>query len=466
MDTQRDLMASCAVRRASAVAGALLLLFVFVAGAAAAATGTEDGSELWGYANVRPKVHLFWWYYKSPQRVSSPAGRAWPTVLWLQGGPGGSGVGRGNFEEIGPLDVNLQPRNFTWLHKADLIFVDSPVGVGYSYADDPSALARTDRQAAADVVALLTAVAREIPGLPSSPLYLVGESYGGKHAAMAGVSLARSIRAAAAAAAVNLTLGGVALGDSWISPDDFALSYAQLLHDVSRMNDNAVGQANRMAQLVKKEMLCGQFAAARQTWTDLLDLIDSRSNGVNMDNFLIDTGMNPILADDLKTKSSSLRSSQSVEPNTIDGIMNGVIKQKLKIIPKDIIWQEASLDVYDALVNSFMRPAINEVDELLSYGVNVTVYNGQLDVICSMIGTEAWVNKLKWGGLKKFLSLRRNPLHYCDSAIYCSKQIKAYFRSYRNLQFYWVLEAGHMVPVDQPYVAFRMIGSVTQSPAT
>ena len=36
---------------------------------------------------------------------------------------GASGVGFGNFQEIGPLDVNLQPRNSTWLQKADLIFV-------------------------------------------------------------------------------------------------------------------------------------------------------------------------------------------------------------------------------------------------------------------------------------------------------------------------------------------------------
>ena len=36
---------------------------------------------------------------------------------------GASGVGLGYFQEIGPLDVNLQPRNSTWLQKADLIFV-------------------------------------------------------------------------------------------------------------------------------------------------------------------------------------------------------------------------------------------------------------------------------------------------------------------------------------------------------
>jgi serine carboxypeptidase 1 len=34
-------------------------------------------------------------------------------------------VGLGNFLEMGPLDVNLKPRNSTWLQKADLIFVVS-----------------------------------------------------------------------------------------------------------------------------------------------------------------------------------------------------------------------------------------------------------------------------------------------------------------------------------------------------
>lgn len=38
---------------------------------------------------------------------------------------GASGVGTGNFEEIGPLNTDLKPRNTTWLQKADLLFVVS-----------------------------------------------------------------------------------------------------------------------------------------------------------------------------------------------------------------------------------------------------------------------------------------------------------------------------------------------------
>lgn len=38
-----------------------------------------------------------------------------PLVMWLQGGPGASSTGYGNFEELGPNDVNMNPRDYTWV---------------------------------------------------------------------------------------------------------------------------------------------------------------------------------------------------------------------------------------------------------------------------------------------------------------------------------------------------------------
>ena len=35
----------------------------------------------------------------------------------LQGGPGGSSTGFGNFMEIGPLDVDLKPRDTNWVRQ-------------------------------------------------------------------------------------------------------------------------------------------------------------------------------------------------------------------------------------------------------------------------------------------------------------------------------------------------------------
>ncbi|CAL4939775.1 unnamed protein product [Urochloa decumbens] len=443
----------------------LFLASLRAGSAASITTGTADGSELWGYVEVRPKAHLFWWYYKSPQRTSSP-GKPWPTVLWLQGGPGASGVGLGNFLEVGPLDVNLKPRNSTWLQKADLIFVDNPVGVGYSYVEDDSLLVTTDWQQAVDATTLLKALVKEVPTLQSSPLFLVAESYGGKYAATLGASVARAVRAGE----LNVTLAGVALGDSWISPEDFTLSYTPVLLSVSRLNDNAGDEAKRKAETVKQQIAAGQLAPAQRSWTDLLDFIGTRSGNVDMYNFLLDSGMDPVSADTQTGSSPSnvqaLRyatylGSQDSDSNTIDDIMNGVVKDKLKIVPKDHKWVEVSQAVYNALVNDFMKPRIDEIDELLSYGINVTVYNGQLDVICSTNGAEAWVQKLKWDGLKNFLSLPRQSL-YCGQ----SQGTKAFVRSYKNLHFYWILGAGHFVPADQPCIALSMIGSITRSPSS
>ncbi|EEC70535.1 hypothetical protein OsI_01665 [Oryza sativa Indica Group] len=446
----------------------ILTLLQLSGGVAAISGGTNDGSERWGYVQVRPKAHLFWWYYRSPHRVSSP-GKPWPTILWLQGGPGGSGVGRGNFLEIGPLDVDLKPRNTSWLKKADLIFVDHPVGVGYSYADDPSALATTDLQAATDAAELIRALPGEIPALKRSPLYLVGESYGGKLAAIIGVSLTKSIHAGD----LDLTLGGVVIGDGWISPADFSLTYARLLDDVSRLDENAIDDANKLAEKVSEQSAAGQFAASLQTLTGLLDLIDKSSGGVNIFNFLFNTSGVDLRVLAAEDKQKEVRGSPlmrfvgqdlsgSSGPNTIEGIMNGVIKEKLKIIPNNLVWQLATIAVFNALENEFMKPAINEVDELLSLGVNVTVYNGQRYthtieqcelLICAM-------GLVGWNGLNDFFRVLREPMHYF---CYPGHDSTAFRRIYKNLQYYWILEAGHVVPADQPCVALNMIGNILQS---
>ncbi|KAJ0027872.1 hypothetical protein Pint_35793 [Pistacia integerrima] len=112
------------------------------------------------------------------------------------------------------------------------------------------------------------------------------------------------------------------------------------------------------------------------------------------------------------------------------------------------------------MTGNFMKPRINEVDELLAKGINVTIYNGQLDVICSTKGVEAWIQKLKWEGLKHFLSLERSPL-YCGSD---DSTTKGFVSSYKNFFFYWILGSGHFVPAEQPCVSLQMVGNITRSP--
>ncbi|KHN21480.1 serine carboxypeptidase-like 51 [Glycine soja] len=452
---------------ASVLALVFLLVILFQEGLVTCMKN-EDGSEEWGYVQVRPKAHLFWWLYRSPYRVENPS-KPWPIILWLQGGPGSSGVGFGNFGEVGPLDANLKPRNFTWLRKADLLFVDNPVGTGYSYVEDSNLYAKTDEEATTDLTTLLVELYNNDASLQKSPLFIVAESYGGKFA----VALALSALKAIQHGTLKLTLGGVVLGDTWISPEDFVFSWGPLLKDLSRIDDNGLQKANSIAERIKQQLEAGQFVDATYSWADLENEIAASSNNVDFYNFLQDSKsdsdtLNAMELGLFKEVSmmryskylSSKTSYLGSEDDDLERLLNGVIRKKLKIIPENVTYAVQSLDAFESLVPDFMKPRISEVDELLALGVNVTVYSGQVDLICATKGTEAWLKKLEWTGLQNFLEKDRTPL-YCGS----DKTTKGFFKSYKNLQFYWILGAGHFVPTDQPCVALDMVGAITQSPA-
>ncbi|KAJ0854846.1 putative carboxypeptidase C [Helianthus annuus] len=478
-------------------------------GRLAMATCTQDGSERWGYVQVRPGAHMFWWHYKSPYRVHDPK-KPWPIILWLQGGPvstsgsiylkslikiqssfyslynedkdiifisyncfffvmnemqGGSGVGIGNFGEVGPLDRNLNPRNFTWLRKADLLFVDNPVGTGYSFVEEEKLLVKTDEEAAKDLTTLLIKLFNRNKSLQRSPLYIVAESYGGKYAVTLGLSALKEIKAGR----LKLKLGGIALGNSWMSPVDFVVSWAPLLKDFSRIDNSGLKTSTRLVEDIKEQIANGQMKEATKTWGELEMVIMNSSNYIDFYNIMRDAGSPPVsmTTNELSRKTTVNSYSRNLDslrvlPGLVEDLkplMNGVVKEKLKI-PKNVNWAEQGDLVFEYFSGDFMTPRINEVDQLLDAGVQVTIYNGQLDLICSTKGAEAWVEKLKWKGLKTFLDMDRTPA-YCGDDM----ETKAFRKSYKNLHFYWILKAGHFVPVDQPCISLDMVGNITRSPA-
>ncbi|KAL8247253.1 hypothetical protein R6Q59_008469 [Mikania micrantha] len=466
---------------------ALCIVLPHFLGGLVMATCTKDRTEHWGYVQVRPRAHMFWWHYKSPYRIHNPK-KPWPIILWLQGGPvsacglwfymlfnklltykthgmqGGSGTGIGNFGEMGPLDRHLNKRNFTWLRKADLLFVDNPVGTGYSFVEDKELLVTTDEESARDLTTLLIKLFNRNRTLQRSPLYIVAQSYGGKTAVTLGISALKAIKAGR----LKLTLGGIALGNSWISPVDFVATWAPLLKDLSRIDNSGLKNSTRLVEKIKQQMADGQMKEATKTWGDLEQVIMETSNYVDFYNFMRDSGSKPVsmTTNELSRKTIMNTYSKNVEsarvlPGLVEdlsSLMNGDIKKKLKI-PKDVKWGGQSSLVFDSMSGDFMSPRINEVDELLNAGVHVTVYSGQVDLICSTKGAEAWVEKLKWKGLKTFLNMDRTPM-FCGDDM----ETKAFTKSYKNFHFYWILKAGHFVPRDQPCVAFDMIGNITQSP--
>ncbi|ETE69189.1 Retinoid-inducible serine carboxypeptidase, partial [Ophiophagus hannah] len=368
----------------------------------------KEAEQAWGYVPVRSNASMFWWLYyaDSPTQNFTQL----PLILWLQGGPGASGCGYGNFEEIGPLDSDLKPRKTTWLQAASLLFVDNPVGTGYSYVNDTLAYATDLSMVASDMMVLLREFFKskvefqastsgtahgmpycplplyEVPKLHTIPFYIFSESYGGKMAA----AIALEVHKAIQAGTIKCNFHGVALGDSWISPLDSVLAWGPYLYST-------------VIKLFQRHV-----------------------------------------KNQIKDK--------------LDDLMNGPIRKKLKIIPDHVKWGGQSTGVFMNMAEDFMKNAIDIVDSLLEANVNVTVYNGQLDLIVPTIGQEAWLRKLKWPKLKEFNTLKWQPLYTCPE---CT-DTAAFYKSYCNLSFFWILKAGHMVPADQGDMALKMLRMVTQ----
>lgn len=67
---------------------------------------------------------------------------------------------------------------YSWNTKATVVWVDQPVGTGFSYADK-DVYERDEDEVAADVFSFIQGYFKKYPALKKLPLFITGESYGG-----------------------------------------------------------------------------------------------------------------------------------------------------------------------------------------------------------------------------------------------------------------------------------------------
>lgn len=68
---------------------------------------------------------------------------------------------------------------YSWNKNANIIYIDAPVGVGFSYSNTTEGLSTNDNQTASDNFAFLNQWYNEFPTFQSNKLFITGESYGG-----------------------------------------------------------------------------------------------------------------------------------------------------------------------------------------------------------------------------------------------------------------------------------------------
>ena len=107
-----------------------------------------------------------------------------PVLLWLQGGPGGSSL-FGLFNENGPFQVNenleVTKRQTSWTLTHHVIYIDQPVGTGFSFTKLDKCMAQNQDNVATDLYNALRQFFVMFPDIKNNEFYITGESYAGKY---------------------------------------------------------------------------------------------------------------------------------------------------------------------------------------------------------------------------------------------------------------------------------------------
>ncbi len=162
-------------------------------------------------------MNMFFWFFEARSNPSNA-----PLAIWLNGGPGCSSM-IGLFQENGPCHfVNgsstptLNP--YSWNTYANMLYVDQPIGTGFSYGNDQASSTVT---AAAYVWKLLQAFYAAFPTYENRDFGIFTESYGG-HYGPEFAAYFESQNAKIAAGSVEgekINLVALGVNNGWIDPN-------------------------------------------------------------------------------------------------------------------------------------------------------------------------------------------------------------------------------------------------------
>ncbi|KAK1414023.1 hypothetical protein QVD17_29760 [Tagetes erecta] len=142
-------------------------------------------SQFSGYITVDTKHGRSLFYWLTEAATNNPVLK--PLVLWLNGGPGCSSIAYGASEEIGPFRINknatsLYLNKYSWNKGANILFLESPAGVGFSYTNTSSDLQDAgDKRTASDALRFLIRWLSRFPQYKYREFYISGESYAGHY---------------------------------------------------------------------------------------------------------------------------------------------------------------------------------------------------------------------------------------------------------------------------------------------
>ncbi|KAK9239579.1 Alpha/Beta hydrolase protein [Lipomyces kononenkoae] len=405
-----------------------------------------------GHIEIKPEHHgnLFFWMFENEHVADKSR-----TVIWLNGGPGCSSMD-GAMMEIGPFRVNdggkLSVNDGRWNQFANVLFVDNPIGTGFSFADTDSYLHEL-QEMAADFMTFMDKFFDIFPQYLADDLFISGESYAGMYIPyIAEAILSRKDNAELR----QYPLKGIMMGNGWIDPVKQYLSYVPFAYSkgILQQGTDAGNRVDAAYKQCLDVLAKGGPVIEVPECENILDVIlevtqdPSQKDGKTCRNMYdlrkFDTfpacGSN--WPDDLVYVTPYLRE---------DALLSA-----LHVRPeKKTGWVECAGAVSRAFKARNSRPSVDLLPGILEQ-IPVLMFNGDQDLICNHLGNEDLISQLKFNGGTGFEEAPGGVWAPRETWVYEGVPAGIY-QSARNLTYVLVYNASHMVPLDLPMQSRDML---------
>ncbi|CAF4052950.1 unnamed protein product [Adineta steineri] len=387
-----------------------------------------------GYLPVSSKTdgELFFWHFAKKFIDNKPR-----TIIWLNGGPGQSSL-IGAWTEIGPFRFlgknTIVTNNGSWYLYANLLFIDQPVGTGFSYVDRGMFIEELDVMAE-HFLNFFDRYVEIFPGFLEEDIYLAGESFGGQYIPYIAKAILekRSL----------LKLRGLLIGDGWIDPISLYNSYLPyaIANNLVKNDSELYTNITRLVAICQ-DILSRQVHIFVNPCFPILDEIIY--NGIRREN-----NGECINAYDIRLNAQKPMCGMNgpSELEYVSAYLNRPdVMSRIHINGKKSQWKDFTESVHNAFQVFNSKPSIDLLPDLLEQ-IPILIYHGEYDLVCNHWAAENMLDNMTWNGESGFHlgNGRMAPVY----AWIVDGESAGYIRYARNLTYILFYNAGHMVPYDQ-----------------
>ncbi|XP_023876302.1 serine carboxypeptidase-like 45 [Quercus suber] len=394
-----------------------------------------------GYVTVDDKSQRALFYYFAEAEVD-PASK--PLVLWLNGGPGCSSLGVGAFSENGPFrpsgDV-LVKNQYSWNREANMLYLETPIGVGFSYATDTASYeAVNDRITARDNLVFLQRWFEKFPLYRNRSMFITGESYAGHYVPQLAELMIQFNKKEKL-----FNLKGIALGNPVLEFATDFNSRAEYFWSHGLISDSTYKMFTSV---------CNYSRYVSEYYRDAISPVCSRvmsqvsretSRFVDKYDVTLDVCVASIFSQSkvLSPQEVTETVDVCVEDETVNYLNRKDVQMALHARLVGVHQWVVCSNILDYELLDLEVPTISVVGKLIKAGVPVLVYSGDQDSVIPLTGSRTLVH-----GLAEELGLKTSVPY---RVWFEGQQVGGWTQVYGNiLSFATVRGASHEAPFSQP----------------